>query len=62
MGSSPLTANNSSPQEEQKLIDKIVYIENCTVPHIGHTQIYRFKEPPYDYLIKHVKSFNEGNP
>ena len=39
-------------------MEKLVHIENCKSLHVGEAEIYRFRDPPYDYLIRQLRIFN----
>ena len=41
---------------------QLTYIETTTVPHIGSVEIYRFKQPPYSYIMKHRRVFSVDDP
>lgn len=43
-------------------MNQLTYIETATVTHIGTVEIYRFKEPPYSYIMKHRRVFSIDDP
>lgn len=39
------------------ILDKIELFQQLEDPFFGKTDIYRFKEPPYEYLMDHKKNY-----
>ena len=57
---------SSFSTSEENLLPKLFYIEsrpyNLMDIHLGNVKIYRFKEPPYEFVMKYNKIFVSDDP
>lgn len=50
-----------SVEEKKNFEDKLQFVQKSEDPHFGPVEIFRFKEPPYEYIMDYTKTFMEGD-
>lgn len=53
--------DNVSVEEKKNFEEKLQFVQKTEDPHFGPVEIFRFKEPPYEYIMDYAKTFMEGD-
>lgn len=53
--------DNVSVEEKNIFEEKLQFVQCIEDHHFGNISIYRFKEPPYEYIMDYQKTFIEGD-
>lgn len=53
--------DNVSVEEKKTFEDKLQFVQRTDDPLFGTIDIFRFKEPPYEYIMDFQKTFIEGD-
>jgi hypothetical protein len=49
----------TSGESKETLLDRLQFIQTAQDEHFGRVEIFKFKEPPYEYMMKYTKMFRE---
>ena len=53
--------DNVSVEDQTDFEEKLQFVQNIDDSNFGNVAVFRFKEPPYEYIMDHQKTFIEGD-
>ncbi len=53
--------DNVSVEEKNMFQEKLQFVQNIEDHNFGSISIYRFKQPPYEYIMDNKKTFIEAD-
>lgn len=53
--------DNVSVEERKNFEEKLQFVQKAEDQHFGLIDIFRFKQPPYEYIMDYQKTFIEGD-
>ncbi len=61
MGDTTSSTLRSDNEGMDQYLRKLQFVQNMENPHFGSIEVFRMKEPPYEYIMDYKKTFMEGD-
>lgn len=49
----------ASEEEQQGLLERLQFVNSLDDEHFGRIDILKYKEPPYEYIMKYTRVFRD---